>query len=52
MIEDLSEGKKSEIEGKFIKLDVTCENSNVANGIVNELSSCLIFKVTGNISRE
>jgi hypothetical protein len=54
MIEDLPESKKSEIEGKFIRLDVTCQNSNEANGIVEvtQLSSCLVFKVTGNISRE
>ena len=52
MIETLSESKKSEIEKKFIKLDVICENSDEANGIVEELLSCLIFKVTGNISRE
>ena len=52
MIEDLPESKKSEIEGKFIRLDVTCQNSNEANGIVTQLSSCLVFKVTGNISRE
>ena len=52
IIEDLSQNKKSEIEGKFMKMDVTCENVNEENGIVEvtQLSSCLVFKVTGNIS--
>ena len=33
-------------------MDVTCEKVNEENGIVEftQLSSCLVFKVTGNIS--
>ena len=51
MIEDLSQVKKSEIEGKFMKLDIICENSNDATGIVEVIQDCLVFKITGNITR-
>ncbi|XP_028397172.1 uncharacterized protein LOC114520991 [Dendronephthya gigantea] len=54
LLENLSDNKKLEFEGKFIKIDITCENSNEINGIVdvNLISSCIVFKVTGNITRE
>ena len=54
IIEDLSTSNADEIEGRFIKFDITCGSENSVNGSVEVLdqSSCVVFKVTGNLTRK
>ncbi len=51
---ELNFSRRHEIEGRFIKVSIKCSQDNVINGNVlsTEASSCVVLKITGNITRK
>ena len=46
--------EKDKIEGRFVRFYVTCTHTNTVDGGIESsvTSSCVVFKVTGNLTRE
>lgn len=54
IFEEMSASKKVKIEGKFVLFNVTCTQENIVSGGVEsvDVSSCVVFKTIGNLTRE